>query len=200
MARSARLHVHVSSCSKHRARCVRLPHWQAMCARGLVETSPARGRGVVPSEVCRPSGQKRSGAGMALGGDRSSESSSRCLCSITRSSGLSRLAASARPALYQGPDGAPVHPVVRHGGRLHRPVLALEMVALGVLHHPGRCRSGEATDEEVSRSTDGLRDACVVRMSELHPACEVLTVDSDFLIYRRHGNRGINGTRPPSLA
>ncbi len=32
-----------------------------------------------------------------------------------------------------------------------------------------------------------LADACLVRMSELHPAADVLTFDSDFLVYRRFG-------------
>lgn len=36
-----------------------------------------------------------------------------------------------------------------------------------------------------------LADACLVRLSELHPTAEVLTLDSDFRIYRRHGNRVI---------
>ena len=36
-----------------------------------------------------------------------------------------------------------------------------------------------------------LADACLVRLSELHTAAEVLTLDSDFRIYRRHGNKVI---------
>jgi predicted nucleic acid-binding protein len=36
-----------------------------------------------------------------------------------------------------------------------------------------------------------LADACMVRLSEIHTAGEVLTLDSDFRIYRRHGNRVI---------
>jgi uncharacterized protein len=32
-----------------------------------------------------------------------------------------------------------------------------------------------------------LADACLVRMSELHAEGVVLTLDSDFLIYRKHG-------------
>lgn len=36
-----------------------------------------------------------------------------------------------------------------------------------------------------------LADACLVRLSELHAAAEVLTLDSDFRIYRRHGNKAI---------
>lgn len=34
-----------------------------------------------------------------------------------------------------------------------------------------------------------LADACLVRLSEIHPAGEVFTLDSDFHIYRRHGNK-----------
>jgi len=36
-----------------------------------------------------------------------------------------------------------------------------------------------------------LADACLVRMSELHGGAEVFTLDSDFRIYRRHGNKAI---------
>jgi len=34
-------------------------------------------------------------------------------------------------------------------------------------------------------------DACLVRLSEIHGAAEVLTLDADFRIYRRHGNKVI---------
>jgi predicted nucleic acid-binding protein len=36
-----------------------------------------------------------------------------------------------------------------------------------------------------------LADACMVRLSELHIHSELLTLDSDFLFYRRHGNKVI---------
>jgi predicted nucleic acid-binding protein len=36
-----------------------------------------------------------------------------------------------------------------------------------------------------------LADACLVRLSELGTAGEVFTLDSDFRIYRRHGNKVI---------
>ena len=36
-----------------------------------------------------------------------------------------------------------------------------------------------------------LADICLVRMSDLHSNCKVLTIDSDFLIYRRDGRRTI---------
>lgn len=40
-------------------------------------------------------------------------------------------------------------------------------------------------------------DACLVRMSELHPECCLLTLDSDFLIYRRFRNQVIPTLMPP---
>jgi len=36
-----------------------------------------------------------------------------------------------------------------------------------------------------------LADACLVRLSELHTDGKVLTLDADFRIYRRHGNKVI---------
>jgi predicted nucleic acid-binding protein len=36
-----------------------------------------------------------------------------------------------------------------------------------------------------------LADACLVRLSEIHAAGEVITLDGDFRIYRRHGNKVI---------
>lgn len=36
-----------------------------------------------------------------------------------------------------------------------------------------------------------LTDACLVRLSELHEPCRVLTFDSDFSVYRRHGRKVI---------
>ena len=36
-----------------------------------------------------------------------------------------------------------------------------------------------------------LADACLVRLSEVHADAEVFTLDSDFRIYRRHGNKVI---------
>ncbi len=43
-----------------------------------------------------------------------------------------------------------------------------------------------------------LADACLVRMSELHADAEVMTVDSDFRVYRRHGRRTIPVLAPPA--
>jgi uncharacterized protein len=42
-------------------------------------------------------------------------------------------------------------------------------------------------------------DACIVRMTELDPSAIVFTLDSDFRIYRKHGNRVIPVLMPPNL-
>jgi predicted nucleic acid-binding protein len=44
-----------------------------------------------------------------------------------------------------------------------------------------------------------LADACLVRMSELYGDSEILTVDSDFRIYRRHGRRVIPTLMPDEI-
>jgi predicted nucleic acid-binding protein len=36
-----------------------------------------------------------------------------------------------------------------------------------------------------------LADACLIRLAELYEPCRILTVDSDFRIYRRHGRKTI---------
>ena len=42
-----------------------------------------------------------------------------------------------------------------------------------------------------------LADACLVRMAELHPGSSVLTLDSDFSIYRTRDRRVIPRIAPP---
>jgi predicted nucleic acid-binding protein len=41
-----------------------------------------------------------------------------------------------------------------------------------------------------------LADACLVRLSEIHAGARVFTLDSDFRIYRRHGNKVIPTLMP----
>jgi len=41
-----------------------------------------------------------------------------------------------------------------------------------------------------------LADACMVRLAELHAGSEVFTLDSDFRIYRRHGNKVLRVLMP----
>jgi uncharacterized protein len=40
-------------------------------------------------------------------------------------------------------------------------------------------------------------DACIVRMSELYPDCEVFSIDHDFDVYRRFRNQPIPTNYPP---
>jgi predicted nucleic acid-binding protein len=44
-----------------------------------------------------------------------------------------------------------------------------------------------------------LTDACLVRMSELQPRSRLLTIDTDFRIYRRHDRQVIPLLIPPGL-
>ena len=44
-----------------------------------------------------------------------------------------------------------------------------------------------------------LADACLVRMSEVYTNSTVFTTDSDFRIYRRHGNQEISLIIPPEM-
>lgn len=43
-----------------------------------------------------------------------------------------------------------------------------------------------------------LADACVVRLAELHPQSPVLTLDSDFSVYRKNGRQVIEVLCPPA--
>jgi predicted nucleic acid-binding protein len=44
-----------------------------------------------------------------------------------------------------------------------------------------------------------LADACIVRMSEVHDRHLVLTLDSDFLVYRKHGRASVKLIHPATL-
>jgi predicted nucleic acid-binding protein len=41
-----------------------------------------------------------------------------------------------------------------------------------------------------------LADACIVRMAELHEQHRVFTLDSDFLVYRRHSRESLDLIHP----
>lgn len=45
-----------------------------------------------------------------------------------------------------------------------------------------------------------LADLCLIRMSELNPKHPVITVDSDFLVYRRNGREIIPVIMPPGIS
>jgi predicted nucleic acid-binding protein len=77
--------------------------------------------------------------------------------------------------------------VKRLGGN---PIAVLEFLRNGVIQvafrvedEVGRLLELQRTYADVPMS---LADACLVRMTELHEHCRVLTTDSDFRIYRRN--------------
>ena len=73
------------------------------------------------------------------------------------------------------------------------PEAVLELVARGVVTPTFRLKDEISHLQGlVKRYGRDLADACLVRMSELHPDCFVLTIDSEFRdVYRRHGRRMI---------
>ena len=107
-------------------------------------------------------------------------------------------------------------------GRIPAPLLTCEAVISETLHLVRRIKGGQAAvmgllqdrlvlvpfrlaDELaplarlLKRYADvpmSLADACLVRMSEQHAGAVVLTLDSDFEVYRRHG-RGVIPTLSP---
>jgi predicted nucleic acid-binding protein len=71
----------------------------------------------------------------------------------------------------------------------------LSLVNKGALQI-GFCLSDEvqAIEELITRYENvpmSVADACLVRMAELHPESTILTLDSDFRIYRKHRNQQI---------
>ena len=44
-----------------------------------------------------------------------------------------------------------------------------------------------------------LADACIVRMTELHEGHRVFTLDSDFLVYRKHGREALELITPSRI-
>lgn len=44
-----------------------------------------------------------------------------------------------------------------------------------------------------------LADACLVRMAELHERHAIMTLDSDFLVYRKHGRTPLSLIQPDRL-
>ena len=80
------------------------------------------------------------------------------------------------------------------------PIKALAFIERGVV------RLGMSLSEEVSAVRGlferyenvpaSLADACLIRMSELYDTSKIMTLDSDFHIYRRHGRKTIPLIRP----
>jgi len=82
------------------------------------------------------------------------------------------------------------------------PARVLGVLDIGVVRIAYDVRGDEARLEKLvttyaDRPMD-FADACLVRMSEQHGNCEVLTVDRDFHVYRRHGDQAIPVSIPES--
>lgn len=81
------------------------------------------------------------------------------------------------------------------------PAQALRMIEAGII----RVEFGLGSDiaavralfERYDNVPASLADACLIRMSELHEPSKVLTLDSDFKIYRRHGRKVVPTILPP---
>jgi predicted nucleic acid-binding protein len=75
------------------------------------------------------------------------------------------------------------------------PALVLDAVARGAVRPDfSLAAETEPVRRLLRRYADlgaSLADICLVRMSEIHSNCRVLTLDSDFLVYRREGRRAI---------
>ena len=84
-----------------------------------------------------------------------------------------------------------------HGG----PEAVLELVARGVVAPTFRLVDEiSAVRTVVKRYGRDLADACLVRMSEIHSDCFVVTIDSEFRdVYRRHGRKSIPTRLPPRI-
>ena len=71
----------------------------------------------------------------------------------------------------------------------------LELVNRGVIQTPFQLENeAQSIMSLISRYSDipmSLADACLVRMAEHHPQSRVLTLDGDFLIYRKNDRRVI---------
>lgn len=89
------------------------------------------------------------------------------------------------------------HLVERNRGN---PAAVLELLRRGVLRIDMAVATEAAALEVLMRryadTPMSLADACLVRLAELHRDCQVLTLDSDFQQYRRHGRQVISLLAP----
>jgi uncharacterized protein len=80
----------------------------------------------------------------------------------------------------------------RFGGN---PLAALELVERGALQLDFHAANEVKRLLELQRTYRSLpmslADACLVCMTEQHPSCRVMTTNSHFCIYRRHGRQMI---------
>lgn len=75
------------------------------------------------------------------------------------------------------------------------PARALELVERGAVQvafsFADQAAAVRALFQRFDNVPASLADACLIRMSELHEPCRVLTLDRDFQVYRRHGRKVI---------
>ena len=80
------------------------------------------------------------------------------------------------------------------------PGKALALIERGVVQVAMSLRdeiaSVRALFERYDNVPASLADACLIRLAELHEPSRVLTLDSDFHIYRRHGRKSIGLITP----
>jgi uncharacterized protein len=76
----------------------------------------------------------------------------------------------------------------------------LELIENGALNVAFRVDEHVDALRKLLRKYEGtpmsLADACIVRMSEIHNRHAILTLDSDFLVYRRHGRATLSLIHP----
>ena len=77
-----------------------------------------------------------------------------------------------------------------------------ELLQNGALHIALRIEDhGDALRRLMQKYRDtpmSLADACVVRMAEIHDRHDVLTLDADFSVYRKHGRAPLKLIHPGS--
>lgn len=75
------------------------------------------------------------------------------------------------------------------------PAKVLSLVERGVIQLPfnldEQITSVRALFERYDNVPASLADACLIRMSELYDPCQIVTIDADFHVYRRHGRKSI---------
>ena len=80
------------------------------------------------------------------------------------------------------------------------PGKALALIERGVVQVAMSLRDEIASVQALFARYDNvpasLADACLIRLAELHEPSRVLTLDSDFQIYRRHGRKSIGLITP----
>ena len=82
----------------------------------------------------------------------------------------------------------------------YNPDCVLDLLATGALRVGFDMEAEAETLKQLVKRYESvpmdLADACLVRMMEMHPGSKVLTIDSDFHIYRKHGREAIDVIMP----